>query len=479
MDDLVSIYNPVGAGALNAAKKGFKMLQESDSPAGYLARGDIKGFKKDLTTPKYKLDQETMFNLGMDLVNPMSKVAGIVGSVKNTGKQVLKKYGKEDLVSVYNPQEFIQSTPTKPVDIVGKRYTEKTVEKLAPVELIKDPNDLYGYTIVPKASDITSRGKIIDEISGHEMKNKMMTESGFDYGRAPKNVEEDIFYASNRGAAQTDVDRIVNAYEENINRGGKGKIIYGPSKMARYSEDFSTMPTTYALNFIDNGRMSKQLINELDDEIRRGVGHASGLPEWKGIMTEEGRKQLFNPSNIETDKAGAVYRKRLTDRLRSQKYQKELGFNWDDLEGALLEDRLKSAPANSLGDILYDIDVKNLRLAPSAHGSYDTDLVAPNKIKSLGFNVPITELYGDKYMKDLLTGKINYHDWMTPKKQQQLINKGKGPKYLLNNTNPIQDAYGILDMGKSGQLGKFMDEKAVEDLYNYQQFVNNGGLLAK
>lgn len=466
MEDLVSIYNPVGAGALNAAKKGFKMLQESDTPAGYLARGDIKGFKKDLTTPKYKLDEETMFNLGMDLVNPMAKVAGIVGSVKNTGKQVLKKYGKEDLISVYNPQEFIQSTPTKPVDIVGKRYTEQTVEELAPVELIKDPNDLFGYTIVPKASDITSRGKIIDEVSGHEMKQKMMTEAGFDYGRAPKNVAEDRFYASNRGAAQTDVDRLMNAYEENINRGGKGKLIYGPTKMARFSEDFSTMPTVYALNFVDNGRMSKQLISELDDEIRRGVGHAKGLPEWKGIMTEEGRKQLFNPSNMEGDKAGAVYRKRLTDRLRSQKYQKELGFNWADLEGALLEDRLKSAPANSLGDILYDIDVQNLRLEPSAHGSYDTDLVAPNKIKGLGFNIPITELYGDKFMNQLMTGQIPYN---------------ANPKNLLATAskNPLQDAYGVLYMGKSGLLGKFMDEQAVEDLYKYQQFVNNGGLLAK
>lgn len=473
MEDLVSIYNPVGVGAINAAKAGYKMLKESDSPAGYLVRGDLKGLKKDLTTPKYKINNEDLLNLGMDLVNPMAKVAGVVGSIKNTGKKVLEKYGKEDLISVYNPQEFIQSTPTKPVDIVGKRFTARQVEELNPVELIKDPNELYGSTIVPKASDITSRGRVIDEISGHEMKSKPMTEGGIYYGIAPKNAADDIFYASNTSAANTDAARLQNAYERNIELGGTGKILYGPSKMARYSEDFSTMPASYALNFVDNGRISKQLINELDAEMRET------LPQWKGIMTEEGRKQLYNPSDIKGDKAGSVYRKRLSKRLRHQKYQKELGFNWDDLENAILQSEVIGAPTNSLGRILYDVDVSKLQVKPSASSSYNKDLVAPNTAKTLGFDIPITQLYGDKQMQDLLTGKINYHDWMPAAKQQQLLNKGEGPKYLLNNTNPMQDAYGILYMGKSGQLGKFMDEKAVEDLYKYQQFVKKGGLLSE
>jgi hypothetical protein len=457
MDDLVSIYNPVGVGAINAAQAGFKMLQESDSPAGYLARGDIKGFKNYLTTPRYSMPtNEDMLNLGLDTMTPM----GVVGSIKNTGKKVLEKYGKEDLISVYNPQEFLTNTATKPNEMVGKRFTARQVEQLNPVELIKDPNDLYGSTIVPKASDITSRGRVIDEVSGHEMKNKMMTEGGIYYGIAPTNAADDIFYASNTSAATTDAARLQNAYEKNIELGGTGKILYGPSKMARYSEDFSTMPTTYALNFIDNGRFSKQLINELDDEIRQT------LPQWKGIMTEEGRKQLFNPSDMKGDKVGSVYRKRLTNRLRNQKYQKELGFNWDDLENALLETDVIGAPSNSLGQILYEVDVPKLEIKPSSSSSYNKDLVAPNTAKSLGFNIPITELYGKKYMQDLLTGQIPYN---------------KNPKNLLasDTKNPLQDAYGVLYMGKSGLLGKFMDEKAVEDLYNYQQFVNNGGLLAK
>ena len=471
MDDIVSIYNPVGVGAINAFKMGVNKLKESDSPAGFLARGDFKGLKEDLTTPKYSLPtEEDMFNLGLDTMTPM----GVIGSIgKKVGKKLTDKFGKEYVESVYRPGEFLESTPTKPNKLVGNRYNESTVETTKNPRIITDLNELIGSMILPKASDVTSRGKVIDEISGQTMKNKPMTEGGIYYGTAPQNLKDDIFYASNKSAAVNDVSRLENASQEGLRLGGTGKVIYAPSKMARYSEDFSTMPTEYALNFIDNGRISKQLISELDDEIR------ATLPKWKGIMTEGGRKQLFNPSDIEADKVGSVYRKKLTARLRNQKYQKELGFNWADLEGALLEDAVKKAPTNSLGRVMYDVDVNKLALKPSRHKSYTDDLVAPNEAVSLGFDIPITKLYGDKYMNDLLTGKINYQDWMTPKKQQQLKAKGKGVKYLLDNPNPLQDAYGVMYMGKSGKLGKFMDEQSVDELYNYQQFLNKKGLIGE
>ena len=87
--------------------------------------------------------------------------------------------------------------------------------------------------------------------------------------------------------------------------------------MGSGSEYFGGDTSKVLLNFVDNGKMTKDLVNQLDDEIRKGVGGLPAMPDWKGIMTEEGRDQL--------SKVGK-YKVAFSKRMENQKYQKALGF---------------------------------------------------------------------------------------------------------------------------------------------------------
>ena len=153
-------------------------------------------------------------------------------------------------------------------------------------------------------------------------------------------------------------------------------------------------------------------------------------------MTEEGRNQLAKESK---------YRKALMNRLEHQKYQKQMGFNIQDIEGAVLEDRLKGIGPDMIGDTLIKVDPKKLKMREGFHPAYTHDIEGGRYAGSLGVNIPIQKFYGDKFINKLQSGKI-----------------GEYAKDLSKNRNPMQDTLGVLYMGKSGLLGKFIDEPTVE-----------------
>lgn len=421
------------------------------TPLGYILRGDMAGFKQDFidrnSTP-VTLTNEDLMNMSMDLVTPMAKVGGIVGSI---GKNAFKPFTQS---------RFLENTPKNPDPRVGTRYERTDLGLLVPHKNLTD-DDLYNSIIIPKQSDLTSRGQRIESVSDMPLKEPVITTGGFDYPR-DKGLKG-VVYASNEQAAQKDINRMLNAkkyYESQdipVNN-----IFLAPSTMADGSEYFSDMTAKTFLNFIDNGRISKQLVNDLDEEIRRfnpkkkKDGSVSfPTADWKGIMTPEGREQL-NSIN------GAKYRKALAKRMEVQKYGKEMGFNYEDIRGAVLADRLKGLEANMFGDTLIKVNPNKLKLAEGSHPAYSHDVLGAEGVYTLGNNYPVKGvLYGDDYFEALKRGELTTQ-----------VKKGKTiPADDISKTKQAdKNTFGRLYDGTSGILGGYVDDATLERMKAFKKF---------
>jgi len=377
------------------------------------------------------------------------------------------KYQKNNNVVQPLINEFLVNTPTKPNERVGKRFTIEDRSNNVPIETLK-AEDLIGKTIVTKPTDLTSRDKFITSVSDLKLPYPLLTEGGELFGAAKKNVDRDVFYASNYSAALGDVNRLKEALELDKARGGTG-VIYAPTSMAQHSSNFSTMPTGLLMNFvydgIRTGRMTKPLIKELDEEIRTGKGlqAKSALPDWKGLMTQEGRDQLRQ--------YGGKYRIGLAAHMmKNQKYQKALGFNNEDVVNALRDEHNRGVGEHMLGNIFYKVDPNvDMRLSStplgSGHGSYMFDLIHGRPAGKLPNAIHMETLLGDPYLKDLVEGKI------TGKNYNKLTKTGKEqtPSTILRQgLNAIHTQQGRPD------VYKFITESDAERIDDYLKAIRAG-----
>ena len=382
----------------------------------------------------------------LSAADPSKAIGKVAKPVIKKTKPVIKKI-KSTITSIPDhvfSKGFLTSTPTKPNPIVGTRYKTTPQGLLVPKREIT-PDELLGTMIVPKYSDATTRNQLVTEVSGQTLNNPVLTKSGFEYPRDKKLYDKKVVYASNEGAAQTDIDRLTSASAKGKQLGGTGDTLLAPTTMGRGSEYFGGMTSDTLLNFIDNGKMTKELIGQLDNEIKNGIGLAGvKLPNWKGIMTAEGRKQL---------KEEGKYRIALSKRMETQKYQKALGFNVQDVEGSLIIPELKGKQ-DTIGHTFVKVkDPTKLHLVDGSHPAYNKDIIGGQYIGGFKEDIPLSELYGDTFMQQLLTGKIP--------NQNTLLKD-----YTLSkSTNPVGDSIGALMMTKDGgAIGKFMDEQSVDKL---------------
>lgn len=380
----------------------------------------------------------------MDLVNPMSKVAGMLGTVSRF------------------PNQFLVNTATNPNPLVGHRFTGKQETKLIPEKIIPG-KDLAGSSIVFIPSDATTRGFLIDSVSDFALPNPVMTTGGFQYARDPIIYDNLLGYASNKNQAQALVEKVNVARDYNKSLGGSGKVIVMPETMANVKgrpEYFSNMTSEILTQFVDNGRMTKELVTDLDDEIRNTVKYVKKtidgkevstktypLKGFKGIMTKEGRKQLTESPSL---------RKAFAKRMENQKYQKQLGYNFDDVRGAVLDARLRNLNQYRTGNTLLDIpDVDKLTLSDvTYHPAYDRAYKNMTYGGSLGVDdIPIYDLFGDDFMRKLYSGKLS-------------------PEYtkdLRKTKNPLSNAMGILEMGKAPELFPPISEEVANQIQFIQK----------
>lgn len=419
---------------------GFNLGEEAGNLTGSgIAEGNIFNTGKGLGL------------LALGTVDPTrGKANKLLQPIYNKAKSVIKSPFSINSVPNYvnqsNPRGFLVNTASNPNSLVGTRYVTTPKGLLVPEKTIT-PDELLGSTIVPKFSDKTHRNKLVTSVSEQELKSPVLSQGGFEYPRDKILYDKKVIYASNKGAAQIDIDRLKSASAKNLELGGSGKVFLAPTTMGDGSEYFGGDPSKVLLNFVDNGKMTKNLVKELDDEIKKGVGLGVAMPKWKGIMTTEGREQL---------KKQGKYKVAFSKRMENQKYQKALGFNYKDVEGSLLIPELKGKQ-NTIGHTLIGVDnPSKLHLRDGLHPAYNKDIVGGQYSGRFIKDMPIKNLYGDNFMNQLLTGTIP--------NQKTLLKNYTAKKSL----NPSKDALGALMMTKDGGVaGKFMDEKIVDDLIKF------------
>jgi hypothetical protein len=351
---------------------------------------------------------------------------------------------------------FLPHTPLKPNPLVGTRYEREYMGGLAektPVKL----EDYKGSSVMLMPWDSTSRNIKIKGISDEPLAKEVVTHGGQDYARDLKHIEQGVGGASNLDIAKRIRDRDTIARQENLEAGGTGQILHLPTTMGAGAENFSVMPTEVYLGLIDTRSPSKAVIKDIDKSIRefkiaKGVGEDRVITQpfknFKGIMTEEGRMQLYTGEGI--DSTAGELRKAFADRMGLKSNQEYFRFNQEDLTNAITDPALLGVPKGYVGNTVLMTDQTGMHLRPSVNPTYSTDFTA-NYQGTLGTSIPA--------------------EILMPKTFGLLSDEFAGKKGSIRNM-----ALGALEKRKAG-VSEMIDDEVIENYYKYLDAQRKLGLL--
>lgn len=353
--------------------------------------------------------------------------------------------------NVYRP-----STPMKPDPTVGTRFEREFLGGLAEKTPLK-LEDYQGASVMLMPWDSTSRNFKITGISDEPLLRPVITHGGQDYARDLAHIEQGIAGASNLGIAKRIRDRDAIARMENIEAGGTGEILHLPITMGPGSENFSVMPTEVLLNFADRANLKKSEIKDFDDSIRnfkiaKGIGADRKIVQpfkgFKGIMSEEGRVQMYSGEGI--DSTAGELRKAIADRFYMKGNQERFGFNAEDVSAALTDEALLGVPKGYVGNTVIMTTPEGMHLRPSVNRTYNTDFTGQYQ-GTLGQSIPAEVLMAEKF--GLLSDEF------------------AGKKGDIRNM-----AIGALEKRKEG-VSQIIDEPMIERYYRYLADQKRQGLL--
>ena len=354
------------------------------------------------------------------------------------------------------PSIYLPDTPLKRNPLVGTRFETESIGGLAEKKPVKI-EDIKGSSIMIMPWDSTSRNVKVKSISDEPLAREVVTHGGQDYARDIKHIEQSIGGASNLEIAKRIRDRDIAARQENVEAGGTGNIIHLPTTMGAGAENFSVMPTEIYLSLLDSKNPSKTFVKDIDKSIRefkiaKGVGEDRVITQpfknFKGIMTEEGRMQLYTGEGI--DSTAGELRKAFADRMSLKANQEYLGFNQEDLTAAITDPALKGLPKGYVGNTILRTGEGGMHLKPSQNPTYSTDFTA-EYLGSMGTNVPVEVLM--------------------PKTFGLLSEEFAGKKGNIRNM-----ALGALEKRKAG-VSELVDEQVIENYYKYLSDQKKLGLL--
>ena len=289
---------------------------------------------------------------------------------------------------------FRNSTPTNIDPTVGKRFETEFLGGLIdkkPVNL----EDYMGSSVMVMPWDKTSRNVAVKSVSDVDLPVTEITHGGQDYARDIIHQQSGVAGASNKEIAKRIATREQIAQQENLAAGGTGRILHLPITMGDYSENFSVMPTNILLGVIDKATASKDVIKNLNDSIRKypvpkkiaGKNQTTyPFKDFKGIDTEEGRKQLMDGEGISST-AGNL-RKAFVEKMYLKTNQKAFGFNAEDIVSAVSDPSLINVPKGYVGNTIVGSSPNGMVLTPSSNPTYDTNFSA-EYLGTLGQSIPI------------------------------------------------------------------------------------------
>lgn len=390
----------------------------------------------------------------------LMNVAPFAPAASKVGRTVGRLAGQEinaamtgqptrSLLGQMTPQPLQIYKPSTPLNIdptVGTRYQREYIGGLAEKTPIKI-EDYQGASAMLMPWDSSSRNLRISSISDELLPKPIVTHGGQDYARDLAHIEQGIGGASGYSIANRIKDRDTLARIENINQGGTGEILHLPVTMGAGAENFSVMPVEALIQIADMRQLSKEAIKEFDDSVRnftiaKGTGKdrriLTPFKDFKGIMTEEGRNQIYTGEGI--DSTAGELRKAITDRFYMKKNQEKFGFNAEDLQNAILDPALAGIEKGYVGNTALMTTPEGMTLRPSANRTYNTDFTAEYQ-GSLGHNVPAEVLF--------------------PRLFPNLMQEFAGKQGDIRNM-----ALGALEKRKQG-VSELIDQEVIDNYYRY------------
>jgi len=264
---------------------------------------------------------------------------------------------------------YLPHTEKSPNPLVGTRYKTQYVGNLAP-KFDFDVQAEQGSSVMSNPWDLTSRGEKVLEVSDIPMSNQMITEGGHDFARDLANIQANIGGASGRQIAERMQDRVNDATFANLFDKGTGRVFTMPSTMDVKGSHFSTMPTDLVMDIFQQAGLKPKDVERITDDLRSFVFETEkgkfknaapvGSPEFMLQLRQGGKG--FSAGDL---------RKGLMDRMSQKEYQKMLGFNIEDVYGAIGDQSLKGLPKGFVGNTMIETS-PFAGLKPATHQSYDT-----------------------------------------------------------------------------------------------------------
>jgi hypothetical protein len=321
-----------------------------------------------------------------------SKTADALDATKKAAKAV-----EAPAVITQPKSNYLVNTPKNQNPLVGTRYkTEQLPGKLADRRPV-NYDELLGASLMTFPTDMLSRHVRVNEISNIPLDRPFETVGGLTYMSDLENMKNLIGYASNKAQTTSQTNRALQAIQENIARGGTGRVFVAPHTMPRSGENFSTSPTQGLLSLIDTVGMPLDLAGEISDRIREATvkGVKGKYKDFVGIGDSGLMDQLMTGAGLQAGSPGDL-RKVFVDKMSSAAAEKGLGFNYQDLQNAILDTNVMNKQPFLMGDSIYEA-LPHLGTKKGVHPAYSHDTSGLFAGNTRG--APVSEVMGSLYQR--------------------------------------------------------------------------------
>ncbi len=353
-----------------------------------------------------------------------AKAASKAGKASKTAKEVT------DSAAGYIP--YTKTDPS-PDPRIGTRFNAQQIPGLLAPRQDINFDDMLGASIMTYPTDRLSRHVKIDNVSGVPLDRPIITPGGLTYASDLENIKNNTGYASNEAAARSQNNRALQARKENLAQGGTGRIFMAPHIMAMGGENFSTAPTDGLLSLIETIGMNPKLAALISDRVRTAsvptgkVSIPNKYKDFVGIGDGSLRDQLMTGAGLDVGSAGDL-RKVFVNKMSSAAAEQGLGFNYKDLQMAMMDPNVANKQTGLMGDTIYEA-FPEMGISAGNHPAYGFNM--PGRFSGNSVGAPVSQVMEPLYNRLRLNemGKMADPDRLTTGK---LSTAGKGISLLLD-----------------------------------------------
>jgi len=341
------------------------------TPLGYLLRGDIDGFKQDFidrNTQPITLTNEDLMNMSMDLVNPMAKVGGLVGSISH-------KFLKPSLVGktkLTGPDSSAMTKYEKKLknSRAFKRNEEMREAGKSEVEEIPickrkiiTPESMLNKVLVPVAGDMTRTGTKIKNMEGIPLQEEIIMQGGPLYSLLHNTMGSKNSWASNYGAASGKQKNFDKAFDDFPNADDVYGVYTGMHPIT--GSHFAAPESKILVDTMEVLKPRVADIKEADKAIKELLASQGKKADFTSLRSDK----IFDQMNKNGD-----LRRAIATVLRKPTFQ-DMGFaNAGDMTRIIREPLLKNAKYGDSGLTIFKAE-KGAGINPYAyHQSYDSGI---------------------------------------------------------------------------------------------------------